>query len=325
MFTLLQACWTLIQFDFDDRTQKLLQDIHTYQQKWETLKDECGNSQRWEECLKEVSTDFYTKFLSHVAKEENVGLCDKGATRALLETINQEGKPPPLKKQKSQEHTETVNLVCAWNHLKRLSAEAQKEDPETLGLLDVEECIKKVHRILLDSIRSPKTGTEPGHFSTAERYTVWNDKRHDYPKFETEKEAERQVQDKIDKYNALVHAIIQEVGDPVERVTCFFKCAAWVLFQVISLHPFADGNGRICRLLCSYCLAVITPFPTPIYDVYASSTKDDYIDALVKARAREPSHPVELAALIVESNCKAWEKFIEVMEEKLGSTEYAAV
>ena len=33
-----------------------------------------------------------------------------------------------------------------------------------------------------------------------------------------------------------------------------YQLASWLLFEVISLHPFEDGNGRLCRLLWCYSL-----------------------------------------------------------------------
>ncbi|RXG62355.1 Fido domain-containing protein [Armadillidium vulgare] len=42
--------------------------------------------------------------------------------------------------------------------------------------------------------------------------------------------------------------------DISRKYSLYFICAAWILHKFVSLHPFADGNGRMGRLLASYCL-----------------------------------------------------------------------
>ena len=81
------------------------------------------------------------------------------------------------------------------------------------------------------------------------------------------------------------------------------------MFELISGHPFGDGNGRLCRLLASYILCVVTPFPSPIYNIYSKTKTDDYLDALVHARKSDHMHPTHLAALMIESNWYAWKTF----------------
>ncbi|KAK7462492.1 hypothetical protein BaRGS_00038461 [Batillaria attramentaria] len=313
----------ILDFALETSTKPSLEQILEYQRDWKHMSETCGNSQKWKECHQNVSEEFCADFLSHIAKEEDIGLKDKGAARALVESTNREvAQRTRVKRMKSQEETETRNLLQAWEHLSNMAEKEAQSDPNTLGLLEIDSCVKEVHKILLQNI---KCGTTPGHFSTRERYTElgYNGERHYYPKFETEEDAEKHVLDKIDTYNALVSKI-KEIQHPLGKISMLFKCAAWILFEVISLHPFGNGNGRLCRMLCSYCLAVFTPFPTPIYNVYSTSTKEDYINAIVETRKSKPQHPVQLATLIIDSNCKAWEKFIQRMREELSDSENSA-
>jgi Fic family protein len=48
----------------------------------------------------------------------------------------------------------------------------------------------------------------------------------------------------------------------------------------VSIHPFADGNGRTGRLLMNYILAA---FDLPIFHVYKSN-RISYIQALERTR-----------------------------------------
>lgn len=47
-----------------------------------------------------------------------------------------------------------------------------------------------------------------------------------------------------------------------------FKTCAWLLFELLDLHPFGEGNGRLCRILSNYLLSTFSPFPTPVYNVW---------------------------------------------------------
>ena len=99
-------------------------------------------------------------------------------------------------------------------------------------------------------------------------------------------------------------------ADEVERLLKLFKACSWLLFEMLDLHPFADGNGRLCRLLCSYVLSTCTPFPTPIYNTWSSSSKNDYMEALVEARKSETRHPRALATMIIECSWHGWRNFL---------------
>jgi Fic family protein len=54
-------------------------------------------------------------------------------------------------------------------------------------------------------------------------------------------------------------------------------------FDLVTIHPFYDGNGRTSRLLMNY---IQSYFGLPMGIVFKED-KADYFDALVKARERE--------------------------------------
>jgi fido (protein-threonine AMPylation protein) len=64
-------------------------------------------------------------------------------------------------------------------------------------------------------------------------------------------------------------------ADEVEAVLQIFALATFMQFHFLDLHPFADGNGRMCRYLCKYILESCLPLPFPMYD-----SRDDYLAAL---------------------------------------------
>ena len=184
------------------------------------------------------------------------------------------------------------NLLAALDHL-----ENRNSEDEDKGLLDVEECIQDTHTILMKNLIDKE---KCGEFSTAWKMAA--DDRHFYPKFDSKEEIFNEIQTIIDRYNATIDYVKNCLSlDPIERISMYFRCAAWILYNFVNLHPFANGNGRMCRLLASHCLYLVFPFPCPIYNIYAPTNRNDYLNAIKKARKFDGKELGDLVALIIES------------------------
>ena len=147
----------------------------------------------------------------------------------------------------SSEEQVSKNLLDAINHL-----ESRNSGADT-GLLDVEECIQDTHKVLMKNLLKSK---KSGKFSTEKRMTGDG---HVYPHLHTDEHAYNEVQRIIDKYNATIDYIKNADLDPIKQNSMYFRCAAWILYNFVALHPFSDGNGRMCRLLASHCLYLVFP------------------------------------------------------------------
>ena len=85
------------------------------------------------------------------------------------------------------------------------------------------------------------------------------------------------------KIPALMRSFVEDTNKLFTEAKTFKeKCetAFYAHYQFVSIHPFADGNGRTGRLLMNY---ILVSFDLPIFHVYKSS-RISYIQALGKAR-----------------------------------------
>lgn len=98
--------------------------------------------------------------------------------------------------------------------------------------------------------------------------------------------------------------LVSEINGKISEAQTFReKCeAAFELhFRFVSIHPFADGNGRTSRLLMNYAL---TMFDLPIFYVFKSS-RIAYIQALERARETDNQ------TVFYNFMYKQYQKFIE--------------
>ena len=88
-----------------------------------------------------------------------------------------------------------------------------------------------------------------------------------------------------------------------------YQLASWFLLEIISLHPFEDGNGRLCRLLWCYSLMRDgLPFPTTISSGHEKAYRH-YIQALKKCQRSINNEHSHLTSLTVLSVHNGWSNF----------------
>ena len=106
------------------------------------------------------------------------------------------------------------------------------------------------------------------------------------------------------KVPALMKELVNEINAKMDSVQTFNqKCelAFEMHFRFVSIHPFADGNGRTTRLLMNY---ILTMFDLPIFYVFKNN-RISYIQAL--ERARESENPT----IFYNFMYRQYRKFIE--------------
>jgi len=83
-----------------------------------------------------------------------------------------------------------------------------------------------------------------------------------------------------------------------------FGYAAFVQFHFVDLHPYVDGNGRMCRFLSKRILDNVCPVPFPQF-----KNRDQYIAALELGRGIPTSSSL-LANLLLESAIDHYEAIL---------------
>ena len=66
-------------------------------------------------------------------------------------------------------------------------------------------------------------------------------------------------------------------------VTAIYDLSFWAHYELVSIHPWADGNGRTCRLLMNLLQWEFGVLPTKVL----KDDKAEYIQALIDTREKE--------------------------------------
>ena len=94
-------------------------------------------------------------------------------------------------------------------------------------------------------------------------------------------------------------SILASYNDAISNGIGFIVSAADLFYKMITLHPFADGNGRLCRLLLSYALMRAGfPFIVTLSSFHRKS-RNHYMMAIFEGRRTGKLH--QLRTLILTS------------------------
>lgn len=270
----------------------MLDEIVKYQEMWESRKDKI-DSQELYNCKHEMLIDF----IYYVNMGENIGIRD---CVKIGKVVNQ------LTRSLTKEEIETKNIFNAWKCIL---------DTKDTGMLTI-SMVKKIHCILMTGVIDEKTNTPAGEFSTLPRTSFWNEKIHVYPRMDDEFAWCANIGHLFEEYNQFVSRVKSQKKNTKEITFHLFKCATYILFHLISFHPFSDGNGRLCRILASYILYLRSPFPSTIYNTRnCFLSQKEYIDAIVTARENNTA-PNQLCTMMIESHWHTWKRFFSILDRE---------
>lgn len=183
---------------------------------------------------------------------------------------------------------------------------AERKDPLS------EKLIKDVHHILMKDL---VTGSGDCKINAGEyrQCAVGTGMTHTYPDPDcVSSTMTRIVREYEDKFN-----------DPNHHP---MHIAAWLLFELLSIHPFEDGNGRVSRLCWCYSLLrdglpfPVTPFPEhkKAYKMYIRCINQDRSISL----SSECKH---LTSLTLISITTTWKNFLVNLRNEISPERYMEI
>lgn len=283
--------------------EEMITAIMQYRKKWEEKKDAYD-----QQLVERVRDEFLIQFIFHVNMEEESGFSSFEETESFLRSCY--SRKVNLKRSFSIKEQETINLKTAYQFL--LEKVTKEELPSDYGLMEA-SLLQETHRILMKDIPLPQSdSTKHGEFSKLPRCTYFKGKKYDY---KNPPDMGAAVMELLDQCNSMFDRCTKDGLKDFDDFYYLFKLCAWMLMELLDLHPFRDGNGRLCRIFSSYMLSIFTPFPTPVYNVWTDSCKDDYKQALVDAR-EHGRFPKALTTMIIECSYHGWGKFFETIDER---------
>lgn len=181
-------------------------------------------------------------------------------------------------------------------HLKAFKLLCQKrEGSKALPELS-EELIKQVHFVMMQGLK-----TEQGKMVNAGLYRQISVHagQHVYPSHEC--------------IPTSMEEIVKEYNRKASQPHDMYQLASWLHFNVVSLHPFEDGNGRISRLLWCYSLMRDgLPFPAVLTSGHKRS-QSHLVQCLQRDRKCVISNHPHLTTLTVVSVCQAWKDYFSTV------------
>ncbi|EFC42191.1 predicted protein [Naegleria gruberi] len=140
------------------------------------------------------------------------------------------------------------------------------------------------------------------HGSEASSY---NGITHTYPKHTIVKSTTRLLCNDV---YSLSQAITKCYPENCEKQLLYvFALAAFAQFHFVDIHPFPDGNGRLCRLISKRILDWCCPFPFPMF-----KNRDAYFQTLIEARKIEAKcAPKFLMSLLIDSAVDHYKSILE--------------
>ena len=161
-----------------------------------------------------------------------------------------------------------------------------------------ESFIKKIHKILTkgtyDEDRYVKNNERPGEY-----------KKHDYVTGKNE------IGSSVENVSKEIKELVEEINSVDSNdIETVFTLVAYAHNVFESIHPFADGNGRVGRVLMNYILMIHQLPPIIIYD----EDKKFYYEALEKYDDSEDlSSTIKFFHYEME---KTWKKKLELIDAK---------
>lgn len=185
----------------------------------------------------------------------------------------------------SQQHLQAFSLV--------------KDAVDTQGELS-EKLIKDVHRVLMKDLHSDGKSLHAGEYRQIPMH-CWTpgSSQHNY------------VNHKL--IPGKMEVLVKKYNDSSKKKHDQFELASWLLMELLQIHPFEEGNGRVSRMIWCYSLLrdgllfPVIPFPgiKKGYRQYIRCIWKDYNECSYNS----------MTALTLVSVTMTWKNFISKLDQ----------
>ena len=298
------------------KTSAMLKEIHQHQTWYMDISPDC-------KVLKMFISKSTIDWVFNSNHLELEGTLDKQVTKDLCKKkFSCKQDKEIYTKSLSTKEKVTLKTLKALNKMYQYRKEMKEYDEispkERLGNNDflflTEDVIKHVHKIILPTFI--KKSVPPGVYRIYHAYpSGYDDHFYCDPK-----DIQHEMEKLIDQYNNHVYnlpnsSLYNKMEFDVMKMRMIYNLSAWILFHFVNIHPFSDGNGRMCRLLANSVLFNECPFPVFLKGPYTlKKARKIYIDSIVQCRNSDDQTPSLLSAFIIESCLEQWRKFKRIYD-----------
>lgn len=288
-------------------TSSLLKEIVSWKEKYEALSDEdkasFGGS--FNVCMS-------IEYVHHSNVMGRVGTQTYDATKDALERILGLGGQVGA----NREERETVNTGKAFIALRMLH-----QQMGSTGKLTVEK-ICDIHRQLMTDLRS-----DAGILRTTDAHIRLPD--NSFLFFAKPDVSRAKLASIVQTHNLYMDIFAAQKGSwsSQEQLVFLIKCAALLLYHILDVHPFSDGNGRVGWLMANYILSLLNPFPTHLYEMTKGKRdcQSDFGEAVANCRKSPKDGPRDIAAMLLDGIWVAWSKFFKALDTRKTASNLAFV
>jgi hypothetical protein len=238
----------------------------------------------------QLVTETVARWIFTTNKIESTGLPSEGETLAFLMSRT----PPQTEKQ--------LHVAYTFDLLQQ-TYESNRDLSN--GVLDPPS-LQRWHRLLAQgsdngSIVLPSPGVFRRCGVRADSVPELNEPEHIYPHHNAVPILIAQLDQTLYRLGKLV------ANDPAtghERLLLVFALAAFAQFHLVDIHPFEDGNGRLCRFLSKVILDAVCAVP---FSMFPPSARTEYFRSLINGRRQNPlDSPAELMRLLLDTAIKEY-------------------
>ena len=87
-----------------------------------------------------------------------------------------------------------------------------------------------------------------------------------------------------------------------EYINFICRCAAQLLYDLVTLHPFVHCSRTVAILLAYYTLALISPVPVELRDSDGQLyNKERFVTLIAHSQAKEDGKPISVATMLLNS------------------------